>query len=69
MKVISVKTSRILTLSDYDKGLHQVDGMATDNPSFRESLSPLHFMVGAFKGVPSGTRIKITMETTEEEEK
>jgi len=65
---MKVKTSRVLTLSSYDKGHQRVDGEASENPSFGESLSPITFMLGAFKGLPTGTKIKVTMEMVEKEQ-
>jgi hypothetical protein len=67
------KVKKILTLSAYTFGRHIMDGrtpkeIAQDedsqyaSPSFRESFVPLHDMVESFKTLPTGTKIRVTME-------
>jgi hypothetical protein len=74
IKVVNMKISRVLTLSSYgdkaDKGIgigHTVNGKPPQNPSFAETMSPIHFMIDAFKSLPTGTKIKVTMETVKGE--
>jgi hypothetical protein len=62
----TVKVTETFTLSSYEAEEygtgHIVDGKKPKNPSFAESLAPLHCMVGKFKDLPTGTKIKVTME-------
>ena len=64
-----MKIERKLTLSSYEAqehGIgHTIDGKPPVNPSFAESISPIHEMIKVFKRFPTGTIIKITMETAE----
>ena len=64
-----MKISRLVTLSSYEGqeyGVgHTIDGKPPKNPSFAESMKPIHEMIQSFKNFPTGTRIKVTMETKE----
>lgn len=63
-----MKDVKIFTLSSYDNCRQTVSGRPPKNPSFKESLSPLEAMIKSFTEYPTGTKIKVTMETLEMEE-
>lgn len=62
------KVSKIFTLSKYDTGIHHLDADMPGEPSFKESMSPIHFMIEDLyaSGVNPGTKIKVTMEVVKE---
>ena len=71
-----MKVTKTFTLSSYGdvdefgKGIgigigHRVDGKIPTNPSFAESMSPIHEMIEMFKNFPTGIKILVTMETEE----
>jgi len=62
---LAVTVERIFTLSSYDGSTHRVDGNLPENPSFGDSFSPLVTMIKSFSGLPTGTKIKVTMEKVE----
>ena len=61
-----MRIEKTFTLSSYEAqkyGIgHTVDGNPPKRPSFAESYSPLHGMVDYFRDLPTGTKIKVTME-------
>lgn len=68
-----MKITKTFTLSSYGdvdkdgKGIgigigHRVDGKPPQHPSFSESLGPLSAMIDEFRKLPTGTKIKVTME-------
>lgn len=60
---VRTKIEKTFTLSSYEQGRHRTEGWVDNgNPSFAESLSPLHLMIESFKYRPLGTKVKITME-------
>lgn len=74
IKVVRMKISRVFTLSSYGdkdyKGIgvgHTVDGKPPQNPSFAETMNPVHRMIDMFDSLPTGTKIKVTMETVKGE--
>ena len=57
------KVTKVFTLSSYTLLGHRTKGdMGDGEPSFAESLSPLHEMIDSFRNVPLGTKITVTME-------
>jgi hypothetical protein len=64
-----MKIEEIFTLSSYENrapGIAQiVDGNPPKEPSLLESLAPLTQMIRKFGHLPTGTKIKVTMESVE----
>jgi hypothetical protein len=60
---VKTKIEKVFTLSEYKNGGHIIDGYIDGGePSFAESMSPVHLMIDCFKYRPLGTKIKVTME-------
>lgn len=64
-----MKIEKTFTLSSYEAqeyGIgHTINGEKPKNPGFAETYNPLCSMVNIFKDFPTGTKIKVTMETQE----
>ena len=73
-KEIVQKVTKILTLSVYDFGYHIVNGETpkkifdkggSGHTSFAESMNPVHAMIEEFDNLPTGTKIRVTMEAVQ----
>lgn len=64
--MVTTKAEKIFILSsNAGIGGHRVDGEPPANPSFAEGTECLVDMIGYFGNLPTGTRIRVTMEDVE----
>lgn len=58
-----IKVTQKLTLSKYSNGSHTFNDLEYGDPSFSESMSPVHSLINSLyiAGVPLGSEVEVTM--------